>query len=91
MARRKSEYIKQAETFKNDSPTNISTNEFTKKEICKVLSYNKKTQELDIDFKGYGIRLFHIKRNDNSKENYVTILFNGEIGKSNFKCRYPNV
>lgn len=54
-----------------------------KTEKCKVLSYNEKTKELDIDFKGYGIRLNDI---DNIKSDTVSIKYRGEIGKSNFFC-----
>jgi len=54
-----------------------------KTEKCKVLSYNEKTKELDIDFKGYGIRLNNI---NNIESNFVTVKYYGEIGKPNFSC-----
>ncbi len=54
-----------------------------KTERCKVLSYNEKTKELDISFKGYGIRLNNI---DNIEADFVTIKYYGEIGKPNFSC-----
>ena len=53
-----------------------------KTEICKVLLYNKSTKELDINFKGYGIRVFHVQ--DTPASDYVTIKYRGEIGKPNF-------
>lgn len=55
-----------------------------KTEKCKVLSYNKKTKELDVDFLGYGIRLFNI---DKDISGIVTIKYRGEIGTSNFEYR----
>lgn len=54
-----------------------------KTEKCKVLSYNEKTKELDIDFKGYGIRLNNI---NNIQSDFVAIKYYGEIGKPNFSC-----
>lgn len=53
-----------------------------KTETCKVLHYNKSTKELDIDFKGYGIRIFHVQ---DTPSEYVTIKYRGEIGKPDFK------
>lgn len=54
-----------------------------KTEKCKVLSYDKKTKELDIDFKGYGIRLNNINK---IESDFVTVKYYGEIGKPNFLC-----
>jgi len=54
-----------------------------KTEKCKVLAYNKQTKELDINFKGYGIRLKNI---NNIQSDFVTIKYYGEIGKPNFSC-----
>lgn len=51
---------------------------------CKVLSYNKVTKELDIDFSGYGIRLRNVSKN---VEDFVNIRYRGEIGTSNFEYR----
>ena len=84
MARKVNENIVVTENVEEiETTTKIETEKY-KTEKCKVLSYNKKTKELDIDFKGYGIRLNNI-RNINS--DYVDIKYIGEIGKSNFSCR----
>ena len=84
MARKANENIVVTENVeKIETTTKIATEKY-KTEKCKVLSYNKKTKELDIDFKGYGIRLNNV-RNINS--DYVDIKYIGEIGKSNFSCR----
>lgn len=48
---------------------------------CNVLSYNKKTKELDVNFSGYGIRLYNISE---INENYVKVRYRGEIGTPNF-------
>ena len=50
---------------------------------CKVLAYNTRTKELDIDFKGYGIRLNNAEI---INSDYVDVKYVGEIGKSNFSC-----
>ena len=50
---------------------------------CKVLAYNPRTKELDIDFKGYGIRLNNAEI---INSDYVDIKYIGEIGKPNFSC-----
>ena len=84
MARKVNENIVVTENVEEiETTTKIATEKY-KTEKCKVLSYNKKTKELDIDFKGYGIRLNNV-RNINS--DYVDIKYIGEIGKSNFSCR----
>ena len=83
MARKVNENIVVTENVEEiETTTKIETEKY-KTEKCKVLSYNKKTKELDIDFKGYGIRLNNI-RNINS--DYVDIKYIGEIGKPNFSC-----
>ncbi len=51
---------------------------------CKVLSFNNVTHELDIDFQGYGIRLYNVK---NIKEDYVIVKYKGKIGTPNFSCK----
>ena len=84
MARKVNENIVVTENVEEiETTTKIETEKY-KTEKCKVLSYNKKTKELDIDFKGYGIRLNNV-RNINSDS--VDIKYIGEIGKSNFSCR----
>lgn len=55
-----------------------------KTEKCKVLSYNKDTKELDVDFSGYGIRLYNVSKDIGD---FVNIRYRGEIGKSNFEYR----
>ena len=83
MARKVNENIVVTENVEEiETTTKIETEKY-KTEKCKVLSYNKKTKELDIDFKGYGIRLNN-DRNINS--DYVDIKYIGEIGKPNFSC-----
>ena len=84
MARKVNENIVVTENVEEiETTTKIETEKY-KTEKCKVLSYNKKTKELDIDFKGYGIRLNNV-RNINS--DYVDIKYIGEIGKPNFSYR----
>lgn len=55
-----------------------------KTEKCKVLYYNKNTKELDIDFMGYGIRLYDINKDVSDT---TTIKYHGEIGTPNFEYR----
>lgn len=69
------------ETYKKE--TVIVKKETLKKEKCKVLGYNEATKELDIEFKGYGIRINNVAQ---KIENEVFVKYSGEIGKSNFKC-----
>ena len=83
MARKVNENIVVTENVEEIETTTRNVTEKYKTEKCKVLSYNKKTKELDIDFKGYGIRINNV-RNINS--DYVDIKYIGEIGKSNFSC-----
>ena len=84
MARKVNENIVVTENIEEiETTTKIATEKY-KTEKCKVLSYNKKTKELDIDFKGYGIRLNNAEV---INSDYVDIKYIGEIGKSNFSCR----
>ena len=55
-----------------------------KTEKCKVLFYNKDTKELDVDFSGYGIRLYNVSKNI---EDFVNVRYRGEIGSPNFEYR----
>lgn len=48
---------------------------------CKVISYNKATKNLDIDFDGYGIRIHNIQ---DFEGDFVEIKYKGNIGKENF-------
>ena len=83
MARKVNENIVVTENVEEiETTTKIATEKY-KTEKCKVLSYNKKTKELDIDFKGYGIRLNNAEI---INSDYVDIKYIGEIGKSNFSC-----
>ncbi|WP_099467738.1 hypothetical protein [Konateibacter massiliensis] len=55
-----------------------------KTEKCKVLSYNKETRELDVDFRGYGIRLINITVEIGE---FAYIKYRGEIGTANFEYK----
>lgn len=63
---------------------NPGINSQYKTENCKVLAFNPGTNELDIEFKGYGIRL-HSPGVINSA--YVPVSYYGEIGKPGFRCQ----
>ena len=52
-----------------------------KTEKCKVLSFNKSTNDLDVNFKGYGIRIKNVK---SVNSDYVFVKYLGDIGKPNF-------
>ena len=76
----------------DNNKTNVSVedNKLPKYKIekCRVLSYNSKTKELDVDFKGYGIRLNNVLKNvKNVDSNYVDIKYIGEIGNPDFSCK----
>ena len=90
MARRKNETISVTKPLeikfeKSDSNFNSNSKIPLPEEQCKVLSYNEATKELDIDFKGFGIRLSAVKP---VKSDYVFIQYTGEIGKADFRCWY---
>ena len=51
---------------------------------CKVIYYNPKNQNLDIDFDGYGIR---VKNITNFIGNTVTVKYKSEIGNADFEFR----
>lgn len=55
-----------------------------KTQRCKILHYDKGTGELDIDFLGFGIRLYGISTEE---KDYINIRYRGEIGKPDFICR----
>lgn len=84
MARKNNENIEVTENIKEVENTSKLVTEKYKTERCKVLSYNEKTKELDLEFKGYGIRLNNI---DKINSDFVSVKYRGEIGKSNFSCR----
>lgn len=66
------------------NPENPGINKNYKTENCKILAFNPSSKELDIEFKGYGIRL-HYPGVINS--GYITVRYYGEIGKPGFKCQ----
>ena len=84
MARKVNENIDVIENA--ETKTSIVETEIKKykMEKCKVLAYNARTKELDVDFKGYGIRLNNAK---NINSDYVDIKYIGEIGNSDFSCK----
>lgn len=84
MARKISDNIAVTENVEEIETTTKIVTEKYKTEKCRVLSHNSKTKELDVDFKGYGIRLSNVKNVDS---NYVDIKYIGEIGKPNFSCK----
>lgn len=51
---------------------------------CKVISYNKFNNTLDVVFGKYGIRIKNVKSFDG---NVVNIKYKGEIGKPNFEYK----
>lgn len=68
-------------------PENIAASKSTEKYKtykCKVLHYDKKTKILDLDFKGYGIRLSGI---NNANSDFYLLKYRGEIGKPDFFCK----
>lgn len=74
-----------AGTSKNNLDVPIKrTKTIMKEKICKVIGYNADMKILDIDFDGYGIRLYDVK---DVKGDSVSIKYKGEIGKPNFKCK----
>lgn len=63
---------------------NLNIDSKYKTENCKVLVFDPATNELDIEFKGYGIRL-HYSGVINSA--YIPVRYYGEIGKPGFRCQ----
>lgn len=80
MTQKKAEIIDTIETTKKT--TNSEGTKY-KTERCKVLLFNKDTKELDIDFQGYGIRIFNVS---NVKSDFVIVKYKGKIGTPNFSC-----
>lgn len=88
MARKVNETIVVTENVEEIETTTKIVTEKYKTEKCRVLSYNSKTKELDVDFKGYGIRLNNVLKNvKNVDSNYVDIKYIGEIGSPDFSCK----
>ena len=75
------------ETHKEEKLPKIQSrktkNEYKEKE-CKVITYNKRNQTLDIKFGKYGIRIKDVK--DFNGES-VIVKYKGEIGKPNFEYK----
>ena len=57
----------------------LTKNKKYKTEKCRILSYNKATKELDIDFHGYGIRI----KNADKK---IYDIFNSLVGVDLYEC-----
>lgn len=58
-------------------------NGFKTKE-CKVISYDNRTKNLDVDFDGYGIRIRNV---ENFEGSTAIVKYKGTIGKSNFEYK----
>ena len=84
MARKVNENIVVTENVEEIGTTTKIAAEKYKTEKCKVLSYNEKTKQLDIDFKGYRIRFNNV---DDVNSDFVSVKYRGEIGKPNFSCK----
>ena len=54
----------------------------TKTENCKVLKYDNISKELDVEFKGFGIKIENINTNITSE--FVKIEYTSDIGKADF-------
>lgn len=74
-----------------DTKAHVKTSSTLKKEVdkfktekCKVLLYDKKTKDLDILFKGYGLRISNVEINDCE---YINVKYCGVIGTPNFTCK----
>lgn len=70
-------------TYKKSKPL---VNKNYKVMKCKVISYNKKDNVLDILFNGYGIRVKNVQNFDNTID-IVNIQYKGEIGKPSFEYK----
>lgn len=57
----------------------------TKTENCKVLNYDKISKELDIEFKGFGIKLENINKDIVSE--FVKVEYTSDIGKADFSFK----
>jgi len=72
------------EKFSKVQPRKNKSKEDFKSKECKVISYNKHTNTLDVNFDGFGIRLNDVK---NFVGNTAIIKYKGEIGKPDFKYK----
>ena len=71
------------ETLPKIQPRKNKKNEFKEKE-CEVISYNKRTCTLDVNFNGHGIRIRNVK---DFCGDVVTVKYKSEIGKPNFEIK----
>lgn len=79
------EEIKKEETSKK-SKASVKNAEFKTKE-CKIISYNQRTNALDVLFDNYGIRIADVKGLEDSNIPTINIKYKGEIGKPDFEYR----
>lgn len=82
MARKKNDNMECIENSQDNTET-VSNKKY-KTEKCPILSYNKATKELDVNFHGYGIR---IKNANDTDSGFISLKYSGEIGKQNFSCK----
>lgn len=79
---------KDAKNVSNKKPPkkaqNNSKTDMYKEKKCNVLLYNKKSNVLDVNFDGYGIRIFNVK-NFNGKS--INVKFKGVIGNPDFQYK----
>ena len=66
----------------NEPPKTSPNAEKYKKVMCRIIHYSENKKLLDVNFKGYGIR---IKNAENIKGDTVIVKYKGEIGHKNFK------
>lgn len=73
--------MEEKEFVEETLPKKTKKSTLFKTKECKVISYNKTTKDLDINFDGYGIRIHNVQ---NFKDDIVEIKYKGDIGKQNF-------
>lgn len=64
-------------------PPKRQRNIFRTKE-CRVIEYNARTKNLDVDFDGYGVRIPNVDHVDGTT---VTVKYKSKIGKPDFICK----
>ena len=77
-----SDFVVVEKSLCNESKKTSSNAEKYKKEMCRIIHYSENKKLLDVNFKGYGIR---IKNAENIKGDTVIVKYKGEIGHKNFK------
>lgn len=75
--------VQSAEISATETETKTKKNTF-KTLDCKVLKYHPKTNALDIDFQGYGLRINGVTEKPGDT---VAIKYKGKIGQSNFQYK----